>query len=292
MSPLSTKSTLATPDPNRYRRNAVAYRLGIVSRYTCSNAVGAVSKTATPWGGSVTSIPAVSSPPRARRSAISASAITWLPPIGMGQPTLWARVASISPAPADTSEGSDEIAWAATPVNNARASSPASPRHAGVPCARTRRPRCMAGRSAVGTDRLSPSSKSTAASQFSTSGLSKRFPGWAMLEFGAGLPQIAVGDRRWAVRQRVGIGDVRHGQPHAPGGQIELEKNGDASASGCTAEHTSCRTPGNSKSAAVREPPPKVCWASMTCTLRPARAQITAAVNPLGPLPTTVTSTP
>ncbi|EUA94146.1 putative nitric oxide resistance protein [Mycobacterium ulcerans str. Harvey] len=37
-----------------------------------------------------------------------------------GQPTLWARVASISPAPADTSEGSDEIAWAATPVNNAR----------------------------------------------------------------------------------------------------------------------------------------------------------------------------
>lgn len=174
MSPLSTKSTLATPDPNRYRRNAVAYRLGIVSRYTCSNAVGAVSKTATPWGGSVTSIPAVSSPPCARRSAISASAITWLPPIGMGQPTLWARVASISPAPADTSEGSGEIAWAATPVNNARASSPASPRHAGVPCASTRRPRCMAGRSAVGTDRLSPSSKSTAASQFSTSGPSKR----------------------------------------------------------------------------------------------------------------------
>ena len=43
-------------------------------------------------------------------------------------------------------------------------------------------------------------------------------------------------------------------------------------------------------SAAVRAPPPNVGWASTTCTDSPARAQMTAAVNPLGPLPTTVTS--
>ena len=55
--------------------------------------------------------------------------------------------------------------------------------------------------------------------------------------------------------------------------------------------HTSCKTPGESGSGAVRAPPPKVGWASTTCTFRPARAQMTAAVSPLGPLPTTVTST-
>ena len=41
----------------------------------------------------------------------------------------------------------------------------------------------------------------------------------------------------------------------------------------------------------MRAPPPNVGWASTTCTFSPARAQITAAASPLGPLPTTVTST-
>ncbi|COW73181.1 Uncharacterised protein [Mycobacterium tuberculosis] len=74
-------------------------------------------------------------------------------------------------------------------------------------------------------------------------------------------------------------------------GRSNSAKNGDAKASGCTAEHTSCKTSGNSKSAALRAPPPKVAWASTTCTFRPARAQMTAVASPLGPLPTTVTST-
>ena len=68
-------------------------------------------------------------------------------------------------------------------------------------------------------------------------------------------------------------------------------KKGDATPSGCTAEQTSCKTPGYSGSGAVRAPPPGVCWPSMTRTDSPARAQMTAAASPLGPLPTTVTST-
>ncbi len=76
---------------------------------------------------------AVNSPPFARRSSISASVMTRLPPTGIGQPTEWASVASIKPAPAAAIEGTREITWAATPVNKARASSPTSDPHAGVP---------------------------------------------------------------------------------------------------------------------------------------------------------------
>ena len=50
-------------------------------------------------------------------------------------------------------------------------------------------------------------------------------------------------------------------------------------------------TPLNSGSGRVRAPPPAVGCASITRTDRPALAQITAAANPFGPLPTTVTST-
>ena len=69
-------------------------------------------------------------------------------------------------------------------------------------------------------------------------------------------------------------------------------KNGDASASGWTAEQMSWLTPGNSGSGKVRAPPPGVGCASITRTDNPARAQMTAADKPLGPLPTIVTSTP
>ena len=62
-----------------------------------------------------------------------ASAMAWLPPTGTGQPTVWASVASMMPAPAATNDGIREIVWAATPVNNARASSPRNEPHAGVP---------------------------------------------------------------------------------------------------------------------------------------------------------------
>src|SRR4051812_50096872 len=81
--------------------------------------------------------------------------MAWLPPTGIGQPTVWARVASIRPAPAETNDGIVEIVWAATPVKSARASSPRSRPHAGLPWASTRRPaRTVVARSG-GRDRLS-----------------------------------------------------------------------------------------------------------------------------------------
>lgn len=64
-------------------------------------------------------------------------------------------------------------------------------------------------------------------------------------------------------------------------------KNGDESAAGCTAEHTSWRNPG-SVSGDVRTPPPMVAAASSTRASYPARASATAADSPFGPLPITV----
>ena len=52
-----------------------------------------------PPGGVVTGSPSTNSPPWARRSAISASAIACVPPTGTGQPAVCATVPSISPAP-------------------------------------------------------------------------------------------------------------------------------------------------------------------------------------------------
>ena len=122
--------------------------------------------------------PAAGSPPRRapvrrrgpadRRS--SASEIDCEPPTGMGQPTACPSVASISPAPDDTSDGIREIVCAATPVNNARASSPRSRLHAGVPCASSRSPaRTAVGRS-DGSDRLSPRNRLSTPSRWSASG--------------------------------------------------------------------------------------------------------------------------
>src|SRR5271166_6412539 len=153
------------------------YREGSASPYIRSSAVGAVSKATTEPGGpggEVISTPAVSSPPCARRSAISASVIARLPPTGIGQPTEWASVANINPAPAAVNDGIRESTWAATPVNKARASSPASDPHAGVPWASIRRPNRSAAGNELGTDRLSPSSNPTTAPQSSTSGPSSR----------------------------------------------------------------------------------------------------------------------
>ena len=66
-------------------------------------------------------------------------------------------------------------------------------------------------------------------------------------------------------------------------------KNGEASASGCTAEQTSCRNPGR-VSSSVRQPPPMAGSPSITWTARPAAASVTAAASPFGPLPTITAS--
>ena len=120
------------------------------------------------------SSPDVSVPPCACRSAINASGMAWLPPTGIGQPTVCASVASISPAADDTIDGICEIVCAATPVNSARASVPDSARHAGVPCSTSRRATRTAAIGSVGIERLSPSSNLSTASSRSTSGPSSR----------------------------------------------------------------------------------------------------------------------
>jgi hypothetical protein len=48
------------------------------------------------------------------------------------------------------------------------------------------------------------------------------FEGRAVLEFGAGAVQVAVGDDRGAPRQRVGVRDRGHRQLDAAGGQVEF----------------------------------------------------------------------
>ncbi len=78
-----------------------------------------------------------------------------------------------------------------------------------------------------------------------------------------------------------------HSRPWSERGSVR--KNGEAAASGCTAEHTSCVTPGIVSSADMA-PPPARSAASITSTERPARAMVIAAASPFGPAPTTTAS--
>ncbi len=59
--------------------------------------------------------------------------------------------------------------------------------------------------------------------------------------------------------------------------------------SGWIAEQISCLNPGRVTSA-VRVPPPRVSFASMSSVLQPALASVTAADRPFGPAPTTTAS--
>ncbi len=167
------------------------------------------------------STPAVSSPPWASRSAISASVITRLPPTGIGQPTEWASVASIKPAPAAVNDGIREITWAATPVNRARASSPPSDPHAGVPWASIRSPRISARRQRAWHRTLVAEQQSHHGIGALDQWAQQAAPRRTALQLGTGSLEIAVGDCRGPTRQRVGIGDLRHGQLHPACGQIE-----------------------------------------------------------------------
>ncbi len=72
-----------------------------------------------------------------------------------------------------------------------------------------------------------------------------------------------------------------------PGGRAA--KKGEATASGCIAEHTSWTKPGR-VSSSDRVPPPARSAASSTTTEQLARASVTAAARPLGPAPTTTAS--
>ena len=65
-------------------------------------------------------------------------------------------------------------------------------------------------------------------------------------------------------------------------GQRQARRNGEASASGWTAEHTSCRKPGSVSSAGPRAAA-DLAGRSITCTERPLPGQPMAAASPLGP---------
>src|SRR6185312_15036394 len=82
-------------------------------------------------------------------------------------------------------------------------------------------------------------------------------------------------------------GGVIQRNPCASSGKVR--KNGDAIASGWTAEQMSWTNPGK-VSSAERTPPPIVGSASSTSTFRPARAISIAAARPFGPDPITIAS--
>jgi hypothetical protein len=112
-----------------------------------------------------------------------------------------------------------------------------------------------------------------------------------MFQSGAGAFEILVGDRRRAARQRVGVGDLRYRQPDPAGRQVELGEerrrqrqrvDGRADVVAHLGELRVGRGPGTAQGG----------LGLRTCTASPARAHVTAAESPLGPLPTTVTSIP
>ena len=76
-------------------------------------------------------------------------------------------------------------------------------------------------------------------------------------------------------------------RPKSASGSVR--KKGELTASGCTAEHTSCMKPGI-VSSAERRPPPSVSCASRTTVVSPAFASVIAAARPFGPEPTTMAS--
>ena len=81
-----------------------------------------------------------------------------------------------------------------------------------------------------------------------------------------------------------GSGGWIHSRPCSASGKAA--KAGELTASGCTAEQTSCTNPGR-VSSAERAPPPMVGCASNTVVRNPAFARTMAAVRPLGPEPIT-----
>lgn len=235
----------------------------------------------------MTRSPRTSSPPWAARSASSASAIAWLPPTGAGQPPAWARTDSIMPSAPVVTEGMRDTAWAATPENSARASSPRSVLHNGVPWISIRCTRRATVTACDGTERLSPSTNSTAGTGHPRTG-----PPGAATTLRArvrrtcgrarGRPPRRAGPAGVGVRDLRVVSVRRSANPNA-------WKNGEANANGWIAEQTSWdtrRTRGRAAFGHRRQ----ACSASNTRTVRPARAQVTAAASPLGPLPTTVMS--
>lgn len=185
-----------------------------------NSAVGAVSYRTTPDGGAATSSPSTSSPPCARRSASNASGITCEPPTGIGHPTACPSVASIRPAPAATNEGICEIVCAATPVNDALASPPASlPRPAALGQQAWRHTQC--GRDARRKRALVAEQQPDDAVAVRGQRTEQAAPRVAVFELGAGAIDVAVADRGGSSRERVAVGHLGLGELHTAAWKIE-----------------------------------------------------------------------
>jgi hypothetical protein len=108
-----------------------------------------------------------------------------------------------------------------------------------------------------------------------------------------GAVEVAVGDARAAAGpepspRRSGCANEISGVTNSTRFvSPNARKNGDATASGCTAEQVSCQKPDATDSRVEAPPPPA---ASARTRGRAARARVTAAASPFGPDPTTSTS--
>src|SRR6266511_1445997 len=237
-----------------------------------------------------TSWPQTTSPPSSRRWATSASMIACEPPRGSGQPTMWPSAAISNPYPAVVSRSSGSIACAATPASSPRARWPRKRALASGAAARMAlRPKLASSRGCRGSRsgsrtasaRSSPSRASGPSSRCQAAPSSPSEPAVASSERSSTAAEPSSSG--WASA----AGGCTISRPWRSSGSPR--RNGEASASGWTAEQTSWWKP-ERVSSAVRQPPPAVAPASSTRTERPALARTIAAASPLGPAPTTTAS--
>ena len=207
-----------------------------------------------------------------------------------GQPTVCASEPSSSPAPAVGDDVSGSIACVATPANRPRASSVAKSRATAAAGSRPSTAYSASARDGTGGRRIDERTASATALPPATSGcISRRLAASSLPRPAAvsGTERVTTAARPPSSGCAYTTSGCANRTPRAAGSK--RRKNGDASASGCAAEHTSCRKPG-SVSSSVRQPPPGVAAPSITCTRSPAAARVTAAARPFGPLPTTIAS--
>ena len=234
--------------------------------------------------------PVTTAPPSDRRRAASASAMRCEPPRGIGQFATCVVTANISAKEPVSGASSGRAECAASPASSARVrgerkrrASTRAGRIPGMP-SRASRNGCR------GIRRSGPSASAASSSHARESGSTSR----RYMRPSAPRPlAVASIDRssRTAVPSSRGCasaaGGSIHSSPSRP--RSSARKNGDAAPIGWNAEQTSWRNPGR-VSAAERQPPPIVSFASSTDTDSPSRASAIAAERPFGPAPTTTAS--
>ena len=290
--PSSRKSTLDTDGPGRHRRRAAAYRGGRPVPATRSTWRGVRSSTTASAAGSarrsVTSWPRCSRPPCARSTATSASTIAPDPPRATGQPELIPSAPKSAPNAAVRGRLEGRIAWAAEPVNRARA---ASVRNIARPSRSAghgaRRPKRAIATGWGGGRSTGPSAPARISSTWST-----RAPCTAR-QARASTPRPAAVASRSRCRRAAGpsgsgcpIGTAGCSQASPWSVSPSSRNTGLATPNGWPAAPRSTTVPSPSTGADAHAPPGTGAR-SNTSTSQPSRASRAAAVRPLGPAPTT-----